>query len=274
MSAIRIRELLEAGCHFGHKTGRWNPKMARYIFGSRNGIHIIDLQQTARLYRHAYKIMRDVVAQGKDVLFVGTKRQAQDIISEEATRCGQFYMQNRWLGGTLTNFRTIKQSIDRLNKFEEMFEDGSVMSRPKKEVLLMEKELGKLRANLGGIQKMKKLPGLIFIVDIERERIAVSEAAKLGIPVVAISDTNADPDSVDFPIPGNDDAIRSIKILCQIAADACMEGMQLRKEKPQPEAKEQQRNDKGRGDRRGGRKGQQSGGARPPVEHRPSKDDA
>lgn len=264
MSAIKIRELLEAGCHFGHKTGRWNPQMSPYIFGARNGIHIIDLQQTARMYRQAYKIIRDVVASGQDVLFVGTKRQAQDIIREEAERCEQFYMQNRWLGGTLTNFRTIKQSIERLNKLEQQFEDGSIQARPKKEVLLLERSLTKLRANLGGIQKMQRTPGLLFIVDTQKERIAVHEAKKLGIPVIAVVDTNCDPNAVDYPIPGNDDALRSIRILTQIAANACIEGMQLRKEKPQA-AKEE-----GGRKRKGGRKSQAVGGQRPPVDVRPS----
>jgi small subunit ribosomal protein S2 len=263
MSSIKIRELLEAGCHFGHKTSRWNPKMSEYIFGSRNGIHIIDLQQTARMYRAAYNVIRDVVASGQDVLFVGTKRQAQDIIREEAERAEQYFMQNRWLGGTLTNFRTIKQSVDQLNKLEEMFEDGSIHNRTKKEVLLLEKDCNKLKANLGGIQKMQRLPGLMFVVDTNKERIAIHEAKKLKIPVVAVCDTNSDPKHIDYPIPGNDDAIRSIRVLTAIAANACIEGKQLRKERPQAEKSE------GKQRRGGNKRGRNQGGQRPPVDVRP-----
>jgi len=234
MSKISIRELLEAGVHFGHKTGRWNPKMRPYIYGSRNGIHIIDLQKSARLFRRAYSMIRDAVGQGHEVLFVGTKKQAQDIVAEEAARCNQFYVQNRWLGGTLTNFRTIKQSIEKLNKIEQKFEDGTVEALPKKEVLQLERSREKLKKNLGGIQSMKKLPGVIVVIDPSRENIAVAEANKLNIPVVAIVDTNADPNLIDFPIPGNDDAIRSIRLISRIIADACIEGEALRKERPQP----------------------------------------
>lgn len=264
MSAIKIRELLEAGCHFGHKTSRWNPKMSPYIFGSRNGIHIIDLQKTARMYRHAYNVIRNVVTQGQDVLFVGTKRQAQDIIREEAERANQYYIQNRWLGGTLTNFRTIKQSIDQLNKLEAQFEDGSINARPKKEVMLLEKRCGKLKDNLGGIQKMQRLPGLIFVVDTMKEKIAVHEATKLGIPVVAVVDTNSDPDVVEYPIPGNDDAIRSIRILCSIAADACLEGLRMRKEQRPSQDREERRG------KRGGKKKAADAGNQPAVDIRPS----
>ncbi len=228
--AISIRDLLEAGVHFGHKTSRWNPKMRPYIYGARNGVHIIDLQKTVRMFRHAYNVVRDTVAQGGSVLFVGTKKQAQDIIAEEATRCNQFYVQNRWLGGTLTNFRTIKQSIERLNKLEEMFADGTTESLPKKEVLQLEKSMEKLRRNLGGIQKMGGLPRVLFVIDPVKDRIAVSEAKKLGIPVVAVVDTNSDPSVIDLPIPGNDDALRSIRLITHTIADACIEGLNLRDE--------------------------------------------
>lgn len=260
--AITIRELLEAGVHFGHKTGRWNPKMRQYIFGSRNGIHIIDLQQTVKMFRKAYGVVRDVVADGEDVLFVGTKKQAQDIISSEAEKCGQYYIQNRWLGGTLTNFRTIKQSIEKLNKIEAMFEDGSTEGLPKKEILQMERLRDKLKKNLGGIQHMKRLPGIIVLIDPQREDIAVNEARKLGIPVVAVVDSNTDPSPIDYPIPGNDDAIRAIQLVVSVLAEACREGVALRKErpakkKPGKEQKKSQRRDK-------------AGPSGPPVDIRPS----
>lgn len=230
--AITIRELLEAGVHYGHKTSRWNPKMRPYIFGSRNGIHIIDLQKTVRLFRQAYISVRDIVAQGQDVLFVGTKKQAQDIVKEEAERCNQFYIHHRWLGGTLTNFRTIKQSIEQLNSLEQMFEDGSVQSLPKKEVLKLENMHEKLVKNLGGIQRMARQPGAIVVIDPVKDRIAISEANRLQIPVIAIVDTNSDPSVIDYPIPGNDDAIRSIRLVAQTLADACLEGISLRKDRP------------------------------------------
>ncbi len=258
---ITIRNLLEAGAHFGHKTGRWNPKMRPYIFGARNGIHIIDLQKTVPMFKKAYQVVRDTVASGKHVLFVGTKRQAQDVVKQEAERAGQFYVNHRWLGGTLTNFQTIKKSIEKLNKLEEQFADGSIYSRPKKEVLKLEKYLGKLKANLGGIQKMDGHPGIIFIVDSVKEHIAVLEAYKLYIPIVAITDTNADPTLIDYPIPANDDAIRSIQLISEIIADAALEGMALRKEKEVQEKKEEQ------GGERRRRRRREPGG--PPVEIRP-----
>ncbi|MEM1009709.1 MAG: 30S ribosomal protein S2, partial [Myxococcota bacterium] len=205
--AITIRELLEAGVHFGHKTSRWNPKMRSYIFGSRNGIHIVNLQKTVSMFRDAYDLVRSLVANGQDVLFVGTKKQAQDIVREEAERSGQFFVQSRWLGGTLTNFVTLKKRVEHLNQLEKMFEDGTTESLPKKEVLLLEKEKTKLKRNLGGIQQMKRVPGALFLVDPSKDHIAVKEANNLGIPVIAIVDTNADPSDIDFPIPGNDDAI-------------------------------------------------------------------
>jgi small subunit ribosomal protein S2 len=260
--SISIRDLLEAGVHFGHKTSRWNPKMRPYIYGSRNGIHIIDLQKTVRLFRYAYNVVRDNVAQGQSVLFVGTKRQAQEIVSEEATRCGQFFIQNRWLGGTLTNFRTIKQSVERLNKLEEMFEDGSVQSLPKKEALQLEKQCEKLKRNLGGIQKMKNLPGLIFVIDPVRDRIAVSEARKLGVPVIAVVDTNSDPTVIDLPIPGNDDALRSIRLISQIVAEACIEGKALQKKELQ-EQKGDRKPSKSQKNQRFSQQKREAGG--PPV---------
>ena len=230
--AITIRELLEAGVHFGHKTSRWNPKMRPYIFGARNGVHIVDLQKSVRMFRQAYAVVRDVVASGHDVLFVGTKKQAQDVVREEAERSGQYFVQNRWLGGTLTNFVTLKTRVEHLNKLEQMFQDGSVVNLPKKEQLLRDKESVKLKRNLGGIQQMKKLPGAIFLVDPGKDRLAVTEANKLGIPVIAIVDTNADPTMIDYPIPGNDDAIRSIRLITSTIAEAGIEGRSVRKDRP------------------------------------------
>ncbi len=227
MSTVTMKQLLEAGVHFGHQTKRWNPKMKEYIFGSRNGIYIIDLQKTVRLFKEAYKFVVDTVGKGNHVLFVGTKKQAQDSISEEALRAGMFYVNQRWLGGTLTNFRTIKKNVERLKKIEKMKEDGTFEALPKKEVLGLEKERGKMEKTLGGIKDMGKLPGGLFIVDPRKESIAVREARKLGIPIVAIVDTNCDPDEVDFIIPGNDDAIRAIRLISSKVADACLEGKQL-----------------------------------------------
>lgn len=266
-SQIKIRDLLEAGVHFGHKTSRWNPKMRPYIFGSRNGVHIIDLQKTARLFRHAYDIVRDTVMQGRSCLFVGTKRQAQDVVREEANKAGQFYVNYRWLGGTLTNFTTIKASIERLKTLEQQFEDGSINALPKKEVMKQEKLLGKLRANLGGIQHMEELPGIIFVVDVFKERIAVDEAKKLGIPVVALVDTNCDPTDIDLPVPGNDDAIRSIQLVTSLVAAACTEGMSMRKERP----KEERRNAAPSGGRGSANRSRKKEGheTRPPVDVRP-----
>jgi len=227
MSTVTMKQLLEAGVHFGHQTKRWNPKMKDYIFGSRNGIYIIDLQKTVRLFKEAYKFVVDTVSNGGNILFVGTKKQAQDSIAEEAQRAGMFYVNQRWLGGTLTNFRTIKKNIDRLKKLEKMKEDGTFEALPKKEVLQLEKEQAKMEKTLGGIKNMAKLPGGIFIVDPRKERITVLEARKLRIPIVAIVDTNCDPDEVDYVIPGNDDAIRAIRLISSKIADACLEGKQL-----------------------------------------------
>ena len=220
-----MKELLEAGVHFGHQTSRWNPKMKRYIFGARNGIYIIDLQQTVRMFREVYGQVRELAASGGVVLFVGTKKQAQDPIREEAERCGGFFVNNRWLGGMLTNFQTIKASIDRLKKLEEMLEDpASSEVFTKKELLDKQRELDKLLASLGGIKNMRKLPDAIFVIDPKREEIAVKEANKLGIPVIAVIDTNCDPEVVDYKIPGNDDAIRAIRLFCAAIADAILEG--------------------------------------------------
>ena len=224
MAVVDMKQLLESGVHFGHQTRRWNPKMKPYIFGARNGIHIIDLQKTVRLIKTAYDFTSRTVAEGYAVLFVGTKKQAHDSIIEESERCGMFYIVNRWLGGTLTNFQTIKKSINRLKELESMKQDGSINRYTKKEVLNMERELFKLEKNLGGIKNMDELPGAVFVVDPKKERIAVREARKLGIPVVAIADTNCDPDEIDFIIPGNDDAIRAIRLICSKIADAAIEG--------------------------------------------------
>ena len=210
MSVVSMKQLLEAGVHFGHQTRRWNPKMARFIFTERNGIYIIDLQKTVQKVDEAYEFVRDLAAKGESVLFVGTKKQAQNSIREEAERCNQFYVNERWLGGMLTNFRTIQTRIARLKELEAMFEDGTVEQYTKKEAMLMQRELQKLEKNLGGIKDMKKLPGAIFVVDSKKEEIAVKEARKLGIPVIATVDTNCDPDVIDFPIPANDDAIRAV----------------------------------------------------------------
>ena len=224
MAYITMKQLLEAGVHFGHQTRRWNPKMRSYIFGARNGIYIIDLQKTVRLFKKAYEFVVDCTSQGGTVLFVGTKKQAQDSIVEEAGRCGMPYVQHRWLGGMLTNFETIKKSVEKLKKLEEMFEDGTIDRFPKKEVLKLDKLREKLHRNLGGIKKMEDLPHAVFIVDAKQEQIAVKEANKLGIPVVAIVDTNCDPDGIDYIVPGNDDAIRAIRLITSRIADAVLEG--------------------------------------------------
>jgi small subunit ribosomal protein S2 len=222
---LGIRELLEAGAHFGHQAGRWNPKMKKYIYnGPRGGIHIVDLSKTVRLFDAAYEFVADTVAQGKPILFVGTKKQAQDIFRDEAVRAGQFYVTQRWLGGTLTNWRTIRKSVGRLRQIEKMQADGTVKSLTKKEALHIERERQKLERNLGGIKDMDRMPGALFLIDPKKEHIAVSEANTLGIPVVAVVDTNCDPDVVQWVIPGNDDAIRSIKLFAQGVADACLEG--------------------------------------------------
>ncbi|WP_130819936.1 30S ribosomal protein S2 [Anaerococcus vaginimassiliensis] len=226
MAVVSMKKLLEAGVHFGHQTRRWNPKMAKYIFTERNGIYIIDLQKTAIQIEEAYKEVRDIVADGGRVLFVGTKKQAQDSIEQEAKRCGQFYVSHRWLGGMLTNFGTIRQSIEKLKKYEAMEEDGTFDLLPKKEVLQYQKEMDRLEKNLGGIKEMEQLPDVLFVVDPGEEEIAVHEAKILGIPVIAIVDTNCDPDKVDVAIPGNDDAIRAVKLITSVMADAVVEANQ------------------------------------------------
>ena len=226
MAVISMKQLLEAGVHFGHQTRRWNPKMAQYIFTERNGIYIIDLQKTVRKIDEAYMFIRDVAMEGKSILFVGTKKQAQESIESEAKRCGMYYVNNRWLGGTLTNFRTIQTRIKKLNDIDAMEKNGQFEVLPKKEVIKLCAEREKLLKNLGGIREMKKLPGAMFIVDPRKERIAVAEARTLGIPIVAIVDTNCDPDEIDYVIPGNDDAIRAVKLIAGKLADAVLEGKQ------------------------------------------------
>ena len=224
MVSVTLRELLEAGVHFGHQTRRWNPKMKPFIFAKRNGIYIIDLQKTQRAWQGALQFLEEEAAQSGKVLFVGTKRQAQEIISEEANRCGQFYVNHRWLGGLLTNYATVSRSIDRYRDLEAMSEDGRFELLPKKEVLRLRRSLFKLERNLIGIKDMGGLPDVVFVIDIYREAIAVAEAIKLGIPVVAVVDTNCDPDGIDYVVPGNDDAIRSIRLFCRLAADAILAG--------------------------------------------------
>ena len=226
MSIVSIKQLLEAGVHFGHHTRRWNPKMAEYIFTERNGIYIIDLQKTIKKFEEAYMFACEVSAEGGTILFVGTKKQASDAIREEAERCGMYFVNVRWLGGMLTNYKTIKMSINRLNSLEKMQEDGTFDMLPKKEVATLQKEMANLERNLGGIKTMEKLPSAIFIVDPRKEHNAVLEAKKLGIPVIAIVDTNCDPDDADYIIPGNDDAIRAIRLISSVIADAVIEGKQ------------------------------------------------
>ena len=226
MAVVSMKQLLEAGVHFGHQTRRWNPKMAEYIFTERNGIYIIDLQKTVKKLNEAYLFARDIAAEGKDILFVGTKKQAQDSVKEEAINCSMPYVNARWLGGMLTNFRTIRTRIDRINQLRKMEEDGTFELLPKKEVIKLRLEIEKLEKFLGGIQDMKKIPGALFIVDPRKERIAVQEAKKLGIPIIAIVDTNCDPDEIDAVIPGNDDAIRAVKLIASTIAAAVIEGRQ------------------------------------------------
>jgi small subunit ribosomal protein S2 len=221
-----MKELLEAGVHFGHQTKRWNPKMKEYIFGERNGIYIVDLQKTLKLFKDAMAYVGDMASQGKNVLFVGTKRQAQEAIAEEATRCQMFYINNRWLGGLLTNYTTVKKSIERLKMLEDLAETGNYGGRTKKEIIQLERERKHLSANLSGIRDMGRLPDVIFVVDSNKEAIAVMEARRLGIPVVAVVDTNCDPDQVDYVIPGNDDALRAIRLFTNKIAEACLEGRQ------------------------------------------------
>ena len=224
MAVISMKQLLEAGVHFGHQTRRWNPKMAKYIFTERNGIYIIDLQKTVRKVDEAYEFVRSVAEEGHSVLFVGTKKQAQEAVKEEAIRSGQFFVNERWLGGMLTNFQTIQKRINRLKELEAMETDGTFDVLTKKEVMQLRHEMSRLEKYLGGIKEMRKLPGAIFIVDPRKERIAVAEARKLNIPIVAIVDTNCDPDEIDYPIPGNDDAIRAVKLLTEKVADAVIDG--------------------------------------------------
>ncbi len=226
MAVITMKQLLEAGVHFGHQTRKWNPKMKKYIFAARNDIHIIDLQVTANLIEEAYAFVCESVKAGKSVLFVGTKKQAQDAIKEEAERCGMYYVNNRWLGGCLTNFKTMRSRVERLEKLEAMEANGDFDLLPKKEVMLLKKEMGKLQANLGGIKTMKSMPGVMFVVDPHNEDIAIKEAKKLGIKIVAITDTNCDPDEIDYVIPGNDDAIRAIKLISSVIANAVIEANQ------------------------------------------------
>ena len=226
MAVVSMKQLLEAGVHFGHQTRRWNPKMATYIYTERNGIYIIDLQKTVKKLEEAYSFLRELAANGQSILFVGTKKQAQDAIKEEAERVGQYYVNARWLGGMLTNFRTMRTRIDRLAQLKKMEEDGTFAMLPKKEVIKHQGEIAKLEKYLGGVKDMKKLPGALFIVDPRKERNAIAEARKLHIPIVAIVDTNCDPDEVEYVIPGNDDAIRAVKLIAGKLADAVLEGKQ------------------------------------------------
>ncbi len=232
MSVISMKQLLEAGVHFGHQTRRWNPKMAEYIFAERNGIYIIDLQKTVKKVDEAYAEVCKTIADGGEILFVGTKKQAQECLKEEAERCGMYYVNQRWLGGMLTNFTTIKTRIARLKELEKMQADGIFEVLPKKEVATLLHEMEKLEKNLGGIKNMKKVPDMLFIVDTRKERIAVQEAHNLGIPIVAIVDTNCDPDEIDYVIPGNDDAIRAVKLIASKVADAVLESKQGEQEAP------------------------------------------
>ena len=230
-SPIAMRQLLEAGVHFGHNTGRWNPKMKQYIFGARNGIHIIDLTHTVKLFKQAFNAVVDATSRGELVLFVGTKKQAQDVIAEEATRAGQLFVTPRWLGGTLTNFKTVKGSLERLKSLEKMEEDGTMLALTKREQIEVRRDREKLMKSLGGIKGMNKLPGMVFVIDPAKEHIAVDEARKLEIPVVGVTDTNCDPDMIDYVIPGNDDAIRAIKLFASRIADACVIGTKVYKER-------------------------------------------
>ena len=240
MAVVAMKQLLEAGVHFGHQTRRWDPKMAEYIFQARNGIHIIDLQKTSKKLDEAYAFVKEQAEEGKTVLFVGTKKQAQECMKEAALKCGMFYVDQRWLGGMLTNFGTIRKRVQRLKDLEEMEQDGTFDRLPKKEVILLKKEMEKLERNLGGIKEMDKLPGVIFLVDPKKERIAVLEAKKLGIPVVGLVDTNCNPEEVDYPIPGNDDAIRAVSLIADVIANAVIEGKQGESFEPEAEAEEQE----------------------------------
>ncbi len=231
MAYVTMKQMLETGVHFGHQTRRWNPKMRPYIFGARNGIHIMDLQQTVKLFQKAHDKVVETVANGGKVIFIGTKRQAQESVKAETERCGMYYVTNRWMGGTLTNFQTIRRSIDRLKKLEAMFADGTINRFTKKEVLFFQREMDKLNQVLGGIKDMDNLPQMAFVVDPKREDIAIKECRKLGITIAAIVDSNCDPDNVDYVIPGNDDAIRAIKLFVTAIADACLEGEAVRKDR-------------------------------------------
>jgi len=244
MAYISMRELLEAGVHFGHQTKRWNPKMKQYIFGARNGIYIVDLQQTAKMFREAYDFIEKMTANGKKILFVGTKKQARESIYEEANRAEMYYVHNRWLGGMLTNFQTIKKSIDRLNHLNTIENDGTINQYPKKERLKLGKDRAKLDATLGGIRLMNDLPGAIFVIDPKNESIAIKEGKRLGIPIVAVVDTNCDPDDVDYIIPGNDDAIRSIRLITSRIADACIKGSKKLSERKAAESDKKEMNEK------------------------------
>lgn len=226
MAVVAMKQLLEAGVHFGHQTRRWDPKMAEYIFQARNGIHIIDLQKTSKKIDEAYEFMRSQAEEGKKVLFVGTKKQAQECMKEAAEKSGMYYVNQRWLGGMLTNFGTIRKRVERLNELETMQEDGTFDVLPKKEVILLKKEMEKLQKNLGGIKDMTEIPGVLFVVDPKKERIAILEARKLNIPVVGLVDTNCNPEDVDYAIPGNDDAIRAVKLIADVMANAVIEGKQ------------------------------------------------
>jgi small subunit ribosomal protein S2 len=257
---LSVRELFDAGVHFGHQTRRWNPKMRPYLYGSRNGTHIIDLDQTVQLFKRAFNFVADGVARGGHVLFVGTKRQAQDIVREEAARAGQYYVVNRWLGGTLTNFRTIKGGLERLRTLERMAEDGTYDNISKKEISQLEKERTRFEKYIGGVKGMGSVPSAVFIIDPSQELIAVAESRKLRVPIVAITDSNCDPSVVDYPIPGNDDAIRSIRLITSALADACLLGASRRRDKPERKERDGAGGGSGgeRGERgeRGGRPGQ------------------
>ena len=240
MAVVAMKQLLEAGVHFGHQTRRWDPKMAEYIFQARNGIHIIDLQKTSKKLDEAYAFLKEQVEEGKTVLFVGTKKQAQECVKEAALKCGMYYVDQRWLGGMLTNFDTIQKRIQRLKDLEAMEQDGTFEVLPKKEVILLKKEMEKLERNLGGIKEMDKLPGVIFLVDPKKERIAILEAKKLNIPVIGLVDTNCNPEELDYPIPGNDDAIRAVKLIADVMANAVIEGKQGESFETGEEEEEQQ----------------------------------
>lgn len=238
MAVVAMKQLLEAGVHFGHQTRRWDPKMAEYIFQARNGIHIIDLQKTSKKLDEAYSFIKEQVEEGKTILFVGTKKQAQECMKDAALKCGMYYVDQRWLGGMLTNFGTIRARVQRLKDLEEMQEDGTFDVLPKKEVILLKKEMEKLEKNLGGIKEMEQLPGVIFLIDPKKERIAILEAKRLEIPVVGLVDTNCNPEELDYPIPGNDDAIRAVKLIADVMANAVIEGKQG--ESFEPEMEEEQ----------------------------------